>query len=285
MVDSPSAPVARGRIPRSPVSSVRLFGIPATQAPVVAVIRRGPSAWCQVLAWYPDDKRVEVGAWLRGKIFPQRSDVSPCGKWLSTLIYKAGGRSDFQGGDCWENVSRLPWLKAYHVGGTTAYSRGRRFLSGGKRPRLAPRAPVQFAVERERGWAETANTPPREHGGSWDEERRVVMVKVRPGGGRHRLFVRGAFAAFREFEREASQVRYSVNPGGDLDGVQWADWDRHGNLLVATWDGELQIRAGDKLDAVEVHASLAGTRPDPQPPPDWAVPRRHRVGAHSNQGG
>jgi hypothetical protein len=28
-----------------------------------------------------------------------------------------------------------------------------------------------------------------------------------------------------------------------LDGVQWADWDATGRLLVATTDGRLQVRA------------------------------------------
>lgn len=50
----------------------RLYGILATGAPVVAVFRRGPSAWTR----------------LRGRAFPRRSDLSPDGRHLVSFIHK-----------------------------------------------------------------------------------------------------------------------------------------------------------------------------------------------------
>ncbi|MFK7929302.1 MAG: hypothetical protein AB8H79_14000 [Myxococcota bacterium] len=254
------------------MSTVRLFGIPAAKARVVGIIRRGPSAWCQVSRWRPDQAEVEAGAWIRGKIFPQRADVSPCGDWLVCVIHKAGGREDWRETDCWENLSRLPWLKAHRVEASAVHQRGCRFIKGGQQPLLEPRTPNQFAVERERGWVETASTAKRATGGALDEERSVTMVKTRPTGGRQRLFVRGAFAAFRAFDADPSEAVYMISPGGPLPGVQWADWDSSGRLLVATFAGELQIWSGPTLCERVTHADLSQDRPAPGPAPAWAHP-------------
>jgi hypothetical protein len=47
-------------------------------------------------------------------------------------------------------------------------------------------------------------------------------------------------------QREAPQYELRDGPAGSvfehLDGVQWADWARSGDLLTATTDGRLQIR-------------------------------------------
>ncbi|HVD29548.1 MAG TPA: hypothetical protein VNC79_13760, partial [Mycobacteriales bacterium] len=58
----------------------RLFGIPARDAPVVAVLRRGPSAWAQVGRWdVGSTPSYQPGSWLRGTLYPQRCDLSPDG--------------------------------------------------------------------------------------------------------------------------------------------------------------------------------------------------------------
>jgi len=63
---------------------------------------------------------------------------------------------------------------------------------------LALTPPATCAVERRRGWTETADAPPRAAGDAWDEARGdlVTLEKARPGG-RARLRVRGDYAAFR----------------------------------------------------------------------------------------
>ncbi|MGH8892147.1 MAG: hypothetical protein ACRDWY_02395 [Actinomycetes bacterium] len=60
----------------------RLFGIPAENAPVVAVLRRGPSDWWHVGVWATDRMAYEPGAWVHGTVYPQRCDLSPDGRWL-----------------------------------------------------------------------------------------------------------------------------------------------------------------------------------------------------------
>jgi hypothetical protein len=69
-------------------------------------------------------------------------------------------------------------------------------------------------------------------------------------------------------------VRYSLMRAGVahmLDGVQWADWDAGGRLLVATDSGSLEVRhrTADGFDVVFTE-NLAALSPDPQPAPVWA---------------
>jgi hypothetical protein len=59
---------------------------------------------------------------------------------------------------------------------------------------------------------------------------------------------------------------YELRDGQDgavldaLDGVQWADWARDGDLLTAGLDGVLRIRAAVTLDTVW-ELDLAALRP------------------------
>jgi len=60
----------------------RIYCIPATQAPVVALFRLGPTNWVHVGRWDLASKQYELGAWLGGRLFPRRSDLSPDGKYI-----------------------------------------------------------------------------------------------------------------------------------------------------------------------------------------------------------
>ena len=274
----------------------RLFGIPASEAPVVAVLRRGPSAWTHVGRWDLDRDEFEGGAWIKANLYPQRCDLSPDGRWISYLAAKDTG--DWAAGPTFLAVARLPWVHALAAWGTCGtWTRGVHFVGIPRdhelglpdegsigplleRYGLVYNRPVSFAVERRRGWAETDGTPPRDpEADAWDERRApdVVMEKARPSSPRIALRVRGVFAAFREgpFHNEPRDARYTlVVDGGEaaLDGVQWADWAVDGRLLVATDDGRLQTRimgaAGD-VSIVSEH-DLAALQPDPVAAPPEA---------------
>lgn len=266
--------------------SPRIYGIAASQAPIVAVIRRGPSDWCHIGRWDVADDTYEPGAWFRGTIYPQKCDLSPDGRWLAYSAMKVG--SDWPAGDVYEAISRLPWLTALAAWNSgTTYTRGMHFTVsqadsdvgdpdvGASRPVHAryglrwTRA-VQFAVERRRGWEESGDTPNREAGGHWDEKRRVEMVKV---NGDRTLHVEGRYAAFRAGNPNDGPPVYWTTRGDELEvleGVQWADWDSRGRLLMATSDGRLVFRSGADSGEVEV-ADLAAMPPDPKPAPGWAA--------------
>jgi len=271
--------------------SPRLFGIPALRAPIVAVLRRGPSDWSHVGAWDVGRAAYTPGAWIRANLYPQRCDLSPDGRWLCSFTLK--GTARWKAGPTYVAISRLPWLTALAAWGTCGtWTRGLHFVedpavwqvgapeagdAGPCRTRfgLALTRADTFAVERRRGWTETPDSPPRDPGDTWDERRAdaLTMEKARPGSdGTTRLTVRGGFAAFRS--GRPGPVRYEiVEPGRVLclEDAQWADWDAAGRLLVATTDGRLQVRDGSTSGlAVRSEVDVGALVPSPAPPPEDA---------------
>jgi hypothetical protein len=268
------------------VTAPRLFGIPAREAPVVAVLRRGPSDWVQVGHWDLATMTYESGSWLHGTIYPQRCDVSPDGRYLSYLALV--GHAEWSAGTTYVAVSRLPWLTALAAWGTDGtWSRGAHFAPVGTwelgdpdegdvaplraRHGMAVSAAETFAVERRTGWSEAPGTPTRSPHDVWDETRAedVVMAKASPRD-RSVLTVRGGQGAFRGLPSHFQPVLYAA---GDevLVGVQWADWAPDGRLLVATEDGRLQVRSRPGDGDADWELDLAGLTPDPQPPPPEAT--------------
>lgn len=91
--------------------SPRLFVIFAKEADEAVVFARGPSAWFHVIRWDTRRDSFESGAWIRGKIYPERCDLSPDGKLLLYFVYQ-GRRRGTTYTPAWTAVSRSPWLKA-----------------------------------------------------------------------------------------------------------------------------------------------------------------------------
>jgi hypothetical protein len=91
----------------------RIYCIPATKAPLVAVIARGPTNWCHVGRWDLGQRRYEPGAWLGGRIFPRRSDLSPDGRFLCYFAHKPS--ASWEHGEAYVALSKLPWLTALHA--------------------------------------------------------------------------------------------------------------------------------------------------------------------------
>src|SRR4029450_1417783 len=87
--------------PRTPP---RIFGIPAARAPIVAVLRRGPSDWSHVGRWDVAAGVYEPGAWIRANLYPQRCDLSPDGRWLCYFTLKGGAH--WAAGDTYVAISR-----------------------------------------------------------------------------------------------------------------------------------------------------------------------------------
>ncbi len=244
---------------------------------------------------------------MRGKLFPQRCDISPDGTYLAYLATKYLGRRketfESQYSGTYQAVSRLPWLTALAIWPASTYSSG---FSFGKtrlpkgvqvgqkvvRDSQLKKCPfllysgsrLQFKVENLHGWTPSPESAPRKDGDMWDEHRRVVMHKVKPDNPRIFLQVSGGYAAFRssfgcrqtnptEFEEWYSELRYEIQMGEEtqtLSEVQWADWSAAGDLLVATWSGDLRILSGTDLSTCNWEYSLADIRPNPIPSPSWA---------------
>jgi hypothetical protein len=272
----------------------RLFGIVATRSPVVAILRRGPSDWSQVNRWDPEAGTFEPGSWIHANIYPQRCDLSPDGQWFAYFTLRT--RATWSAGPTYIAISRLPWLSALAAWGTCGtWSSGVHFVDNPRtwevgepaegdieplrrrfRLGLELTRPRAFAVERRRGWSETAETPPYDRElDLWDDRRApgVTMEKPRPGSDQGRLTVRGSYAAFRSGQPSWAQIEYTVAEPGrhlPLEGVQWADWDRSGRLLVATTDARLEVRDDPWATGATWSMELDPARPAPSEPPTIA---------------
>jgi hypothetical protein len=139
--------------------SCRLFVLVAREARVAVVLRRGPSAWYHVIRWDMATDRFEHGAWLRGRIYGDRCDVSPDGKLLLAFIHQ-GRRSGTSYTHAWTAVSRVPWLDALALWpqGTT-YGSGGRFI-GNREVVIRNQALATHPRHPSRGLAATSGNPP-----------------------------------------------------------------------------------------------------------------------------
>ena len=266
----------------------RIYCLVATAAPVVAVFLRGPTRWFHVGRWDLTKQVYEPGAWLLGRLFPRRSDVSPDGQWLCYFARKPG--ATWKHGETYIAISKLPWLTALYAFGTCgSWTRGYYFTEDGSCddpdkanlpiPYGIKAMPImQFANERRRGWSEAPDSPPQQTNDTWDEQRNVHMQKRQPGDSRV-LHLECLGCAGGEFgvnqAMDGFSICYSLEADGDLevlDDLQWADWDTAGRLLVATRCGKLQIRTLNNAQRFETvfEENLSLLKPTPVPSPPWA---------------
>jgi hypothetical protein len=84
----------------------------ASEAPIGIVFRRGPSKLVRVIKWNRENDKFTPGQWFKGKIYPDRSDLSPDGR---HMIYFAMGGVEWalpKTGGTWTAISRVPSLTA-----------------------------------------------------------------------------------------------------------------------------------------------------------------------------
>ena len=267
----------------------RLFGIRATQAPIIAVIRSGPRDWWQVGRWDLEAGTYEGGDWFRGTLYPQRSDLSPDGRWLVYMRMK--GHGPWTSGFTRVAVSRVPWthaLAAWHTEDT--WSRGAHFAAEpgpvdppdegtlgplGSRLGLAKNRPLQFANELRRGWVDAPDSPPRPVGG--DDEMRVAIVeRPSPVDPALRLRVHGKYFGHRTHPELWSPRKsgYALVVGEQprpLEDVHWADWADDGQLVVMTRAGALQLRAaaGEVTWSLDLSSAAPERRDIPLSAMEW----------------
>ena len=82
------------------VAAVGLSVIRARAAPIAVVLRQGPTKQVRMIRWRLDTDDFERGQWLAGRVYPERCDVSPDGRFF---VYFAMRR-----GHTWNAISRPP---------------------------------------------------------------------------------------------------------------------------------------------------------------------------------
>lgn len=87
--------------------SARIFVVLARDAATGVIFRRGPSRQVQLIKWDTSRDRFEYGQWLKGRIYERRCDLSPGG---DKLIYLAAKWK--KPIESWTAVSRPPFLTA-----------------------------------------------------------------------------------------------------------------------------------------------------------------------------
>ncbi len=117
-----------------------LFVIVARDRPVAVILRRGPSDWYHVVRWDTARDEFEHGAWIRGRLYEDKCDLSPDGELFLAFVHQ-GRKSGTATTHAWTAVSRPPWLHALALWpqGTT-YGGGGRF-TGRRRLVLRSGAP------------------------------------------------------------------------------------------------------------------------------------------------
>jgi hypothetical protein len=88
----------------------RLHVLLASDAPLGVIIRRGPSNHVATLLWDRKKDTLQLGQWLKGRIYERRSDLSPDGKYF--MYFAMNGRWQSESKGAWTAISRAPFLKA-----------------------------------------------------------------------------------------------------------------------------------------------------------------------------
>ena len=83
----------------------RLHVLLAQKSTQALIIRRGPSKRVATIGWDRKNDAFTMGQWLKGKIYPYRSDISPDGAFW---IYFAMSEKN----QTWTAVAKAPYLKA-----------------------------------------------------------------------------------------------------------------------------------------------------------------------------
>lgn len=85
-----------------------MFFLLARQASVAVILCRGPSRWWRLTRWDTASDQFDAGQWFRGKIYPEKCDLSPDGKLLVYFAAKHWARPH----TTWTAVSRPPYFTA-----------------------------------------------------------------------------------------------------------------------------------------------------------------------------
>lgn len=282
-----------------PANSIgaRLHVILARETPCAVIIRRGPTNWMRLSLWRTDTDSFEHGQWFSGKIYPDRSDLSPDGKLFIYFAAKHTGYTidrNTSYGTSWIAISKPPYLTAlalWNVG--TTYCPGGLFednqtvwlpFSKGvdsAHPQHQPQGltiktgepletpPFFFRLERD-GWQrepDKAAVAP-----AWwvprPDQQSILWTKPQAAGPFQLVLER------RMIGYESTLTYFIAHPERHqmvmLNDCSWADWDQRGRLVGTRHGQVLAINPEAPNEDVTILEDVNDQPPDPQPAPEWA---------------
>jgi hypothetical protein len=275
----------------SDASPCRLSILLARDAPVAAVLRRGPSAWVRLSLWRTDSDIIEHGQWFRGRVYERRCDLSPDGRLFAYFARKDSPRiPDDVGAESWIAVSRPPWFTAlalWAIGSTWcagAYFVDQRtlFAAHTTEPPDLGTLPAWLTltrdppfVDRTNDWTDSTVHFNRLLRGGWSPVSDVSAPnpwweRRSPDGASTLLMMPRHDAWFTDYGgRHTTEYALRDERDGsvrELGTATWADWDHRGRLTLARQGRLLAWRAPGALDEI---ADFNAQVPAPEPsPPD-----------------
>jgi len=87
----------------------RIKMLHARKVNTTVIFRRGPSKWVQVLKWNTETDEIVEGQWFNGRIYTEKSDLSPYGNYM---IYFAAKFKAEKNEYTWTAISKPPYLTA-----------------------------------------------------------------------------------------------------------------------------------------------------------------------------
>jgi hypothetical protein len=262
-----------------------MFVLLAPQANIGVILRRGPTEWWRVTLWDTKRDRFDGGHWFRGRMYPDKCDLSPDGR---LLIYFAGKfrQRDVARGyhSTWTAVSRPPYLTALALwpigdtwGGRGVFLDERTVLVATSSPSFDakhhpdhPPGPLRV-VE---CCSLKKDDPRRDAVPCWQNGWNRILTPQATSEYRKTC---GELILGRDFSSHHYPSRrrtlYTVYRGKPvaLFEAHWADWDQRGRL-VATVGGRVfagKLKKNDKLVWRELKA-MNDERPSRMEAPPWA---------------
>ena len=253
---------ARQKPSRRKSATARLFVIRAREAPMAAILRRGPSKQVRLISWNTDTDSFEGGQWLKGRIYERRCDLSPDGRYL---IYFAANHKGQH--FSWTSISRPPYLTAlafwpkgdcWEGGGLFEDARNiwlnDQFSDAEEDAKVLPDSlklwvkgfgggdnPIHGVRLLRDGWI--LAQPGKSMHVPWDERDATgyhfpydppqVWERPSASGDRLRMVIHGVGEESGDWYVVTHEI---ATPGGEtvsLGRTDWADWDRNGDLLYA----------------------------------------------------
>lgn len=244
----------------------------ARQANVGVILRRGPTQWWRVTLWNTKRDTFEGGQWFRGRLYPEKCDVSPNGK---LFIYFAGqwrpqnAAAGYK--NTWTAVSRPPYLTALTLwpigdtwGGDGIFVDDQSVTVNAPTPQLHPDHPLGPVKLVDRDLSQHS----RNHG--WrpaDPSSMRYCSSVKSSG--DLTLGRGGFSASKN-PKLYMLYRASRDPVARFE-AHWADWDQNGPLVVTVGG---RVLAGKLTKKNELRwrqlTSMHEEKPIRMEAPDWA---------------